>query len=237
KEDKVKELEEALEVYHSKYKVQKEAKQTLQKLPGREELMAFMKKFPQCERPSFIEPICHRGVDMTAFSNSVLYLSGRLFWCDQHALALGPQYVFDTSKGRLKKSTFEGQYGKSFDLFYLSQDLIYYGGLYACHDLRFWSPEGYLMPTGWPEWHRPALVQATIEDNKDSDINFPLLKFIEQLYIDQVLKVETMGLQYIGFNTKLYKALRWKFQASLGVLGKRKGSQSESSRLKKIRTS
>lgn len=43
---------------------------------------------------------------------------------------------------------------------------------------------------------------------------------IEGLYIDQVLKVEVMGLQCIGFNSELYQGLDRRFQASLPVLGK-----------------
>lgn len=58
------------------------------------------------------------------------------------------------------------------------------------------------------------LVEATLKNSDwvgDSERK-SLARSTEQLYIDQVLKVEIMGLQCCGFNTELYEALSQKFR-------------------------
>jgi hypothetical protein len=86
-----------------------------------------------------------------------------------------------------------------------------------------------------------ALAAVTLQniDSAPESQQKLLKKFIKQLYIDQVLKVEVMGLQCVGFNTDLYETLDRRFRASLPVLGKREVSHEEDrdSVAKKNRTS
>jgi hypothetical protein len=78
-----------------------------------------------------------------------------------------------------------------------------------------------------------SLLNIDSVDNSKSSLQ----KTIEQLYIDQVLRVEVMGLQCVGFNTELYEILDRRFRTSQPVLGKREGSQLEGRELaKKNRT-
>ena len=62
------------------------------------------------------------------FSKNFFYLSGRLLRChfgNQHEMAFGPQHVFDRNSRWELKSVFEGQYQKSFEVFYTAKKTLF----------------------------------------------------------------------------------------------------------------
>ncbi|KIM38685.1 hypothetical protein M413DRAFT_240404 [Hebeloma cylindrosporum] len=203
---------------------------TVAKPPRRQELNDFMLSLPKySKRPPIndIGPIAVKDVDLPSlltldpiFSpllKNFLYLPGRVMWCDSdyhHAVGLGPQHIFDEEKDTwVNKSIFTGVYEKTLTLFYLWQGHIYYGGLYKVVNMRSWNPDGCSFRSkSVSSW---ALADVTIQGRVNlSTTPRPVRDVIAKMYQDEVLNVEYLGLQCVGFDRKVYNSLRSFFEVS-----------------------
>ena len=157
-----------------------------------------------------------------------------------HAVGLGPLHVFDEEKDIwIKKSIFTGIYGKTLTLFYLWKGYIYYGGLYKVINMRAWNPEGASLrpksavstclsesPTNIKGTYVSlflfskspwALADTTIQNRVNlstTPARCWVKDVIAKMYQDEVLNVEHLGLQCVGFDHQVYKSLRSFFEVS-----------------------
>ncbi|KAJ7614826.1 hypothetical protein FB45DRAFT_248386, partial [Roridomyces roridus] len=177
----------------------------------------------------FVVPLLHSRSQTTRRG---LYFPKRAVWCNStdklHALVFCPtkQYRYPTDKFEEVQMAQWCGTGEHFEFFmHLNRDgLAYYVGTYVMHSMRTLQPPGSAIP---PDVSRKAVLFAV-------GLARAQREKITDCYPDGEVKTECFGLQCVGFNLELYRAMRAKFLGNPGnpeptpnLLGKRKAGEED----------
>ncbi|KAH9935079.1 hypothetical protein B0H21DRAFT_76695 [Amylocystis lapponica] len=137
-----------------------------------------------------------------------LELSGRMIWAhegSQHAFALSSPFKTDNNvqDRSLEKDLWPGQIREVFFRKNKTTEPFWsYAGTYKCHKLPPMTAAEYI---ALDEATRNSLLFSAFPD---SPIHQELAATIDDLYRQGILKIQRIGLQYLGFNQNLYVAMK-----------------------------
>ncbi|KAG7451374.1 uncharacterized protein BT62DRAFT_420050 [Guyanagaster necrorhizus] len=140
-----------------------------------------------------------------------LQFSDPFLWCGKpggHALLFGPCHTLQLNDIEAKwiAHPMKDMYGATRELFVVNHDTAYYDGTYKCLPLSHG-----MIPGGCSDLSGldlEALARTTVSDQGASyKLYQDSFEAVVDLWKSNILKVECVGLQHVGFNEGLYNAL------------------------------
>ncbi|TFK33270.1 hypothetical protein BDQ12DRAFT_691342 [Crucibulum laeve] len=185
----------------------------------------YMMQFPCIDRPDvmstkrvFRRSTFRRGISLENIfmgSPTFLYIEDRFIWVHskddvQHTLAFSPTLIYDPkTKMWNDNAEFAPFYGQVVELLYARGGFIYYAGQYKCHDMRNYSGNGFNMLN---EKLASSFVDLTLsQDPQARHADSKHREEVTQLYRSGEFRVDTLGLQCVGFNYRIYQILSSSF--------------------------